>query len=311
MLNIRENIDLRSKTTLRIGGNARYYAELGSKEDCEEAVQFAKEKSIPLIMLGGGSNTIFADGVIEALVVKIKAEKVECHPARPSEAERRREDARSMTRVEVQSGKHLANLINECANENLDLSPLTGIPGTVGGAIYGNAGQGFGGKWIGKYVNYVDVIIDGRLPPRRMSKEDCEFGYRTSAFKRMNAPIIWEVELTIPRGNKDEIQAEIDRLLQKRIETQPHVKTAGSIFLSKSKEAPAWKLIDAKGLRGTKIGGIEVSEKHANFLINDGSATFADAKKMVENIKDSVGAKHASPLQIEMRFVEEDGTLTY
>lgn len=298
-MDMQENVDLRSKTTLRIGGTARYYTELLSKEDCEEAIAFTKTKGIPLVILGGGSNTIFADGVINALVVKIKADTVLVEGST----------------VQVQTGKHLANLINELAEHNLDLSPLTGIPGTIGGAIYGNSGQGFGGTWIDSYVDEVEVFEGGAW--KTMQREDCGFGYRTSGFKRHaegagtvsgDGPfIIWSCILQAPSKPKGEIEAEIERLLQKRIETQPHAKTAGSIFLSKNKDAPAWKLIDAALLRGASVGGVEISEKHANFLINKGNATFEDAKKMVEKIQSAV----PEDMHVEMRFVEEDGTLAY
>jgi UDP-N-acetylmuramate dehydrogenase len=289
MLQIQENVPLRPKTTLKIGGEARYYAELSSKEDVEEAVKFAQEKNIPLILLGGGSNTIFADGTIEALVIKIKSDAVHV-------------DGNSVT---VEGGKFLATLINELAEQDLDLSSLTGIPGSIGGALYGNSGQGFGGTWIDTFVESVEVFVVDEW--KTLTKDECGFGYRTSAFKKMNTPLIWSCTLNVPSKSKEEIKSEIDRLLQKRIDTQPHVKTAGSCFLSLNKETPAWKLIDAQGLRGTNVGGIEVSEKHANFLINKGDATFEDAKKMVEKIRNDVPEE----MTVEMRFVEEDGGLSF
>jgi len=289
MLTIQENISLRSKTTMKIGGVARYYAELKTKEEVGEAAQFAKEKGIPLILIGGGSNTIFADSTINALIVKIAAEKVTIEK----------------NTVSVEAGKYLATLINELAEKDLDLSPLTGIPGTLGGAIRGNAGQGFGGIWIDTYIESVDVFVNGEW--ETLTKEKCEFTYRTSRFKTMNSPIIWSCVLRIPTRSKEEVKPEVERLLKKRIETQPHVKTAGSCFLSVSKEFPAWKLIDAAGLRGHRIGDIEISEKHANFLINTGNATFQDAKNLVEYIQATVPEK----LHVEMRFIEEGGDLAY
>ena len=148
-MTIQEFIPLGSKTTMRIGGKARYYADLMIKEDVENAFRFATEKGIPLIPLGGGSNTIFADDVIEALVVRIKADAVIFVEAKRF----------ASTKISVQSGKILASLINELAAENLDLSALTGIPGTVGGAIFGNAGQGPGGVWIDRYVESVTAFV--------------------------------------------------------------------------------------------------------------------------------------------------------
>lgn len=297
-MTIQENIPLRPKTTLKIGGSARYYAELNSKEDVEEAYAFAKEKNFPIVILGAGSNTIFADGTIEALVVKIVSDDAKI------------EDEH----LQVHAGKYLAPLINELAEQNLDLSPLTGIPGTIGGAIFGNAGQGFGGIWTDSFIESVEVFewIEESGKWKVYSKDECEFGYRTSTFKKLSSihfplssPLIWSCELNIPSRPKEEVQAEIDRLLKRRIETQPHRKTAGSCFLSLSKETPAWKLIDEAGLRGYQIEGIKVSEKHANFLMNEGDASFEDAKNLVEHIKSNV----AQDMKVEMRFVEEDGSV--
>lgn len=285
---------------MKIGGTARYFAALKTKDDVEGAYQFSREKNIPLILLGAGSNTIFADGTIEALIAKVTAESLNI-------------EKNSIT---VEAGKYLAVLINELAEKNLDLSPLTGIPGTIGGAIFGNAGQGFGGTWIDSFIESVEVFEwkeqSGKW--KVYSKEECKFGYRTSVFKSfsslhfaLSTPLIWSATLRIPSRPREEIKAKVEQLLKKRIETQPHVKTAGSCFLSKSKEEPAWKLIDAAGLRGHKIGGVEVSPKHTNFLINTGEATFADAKAIVEHIQKTVPTE----LHIEMRFIGNDGSLAF
>jgi len=305
MMRIQEDVPLRSKTTMKIGGSARYYAELKTKSDVEEAYKFAKEKNVPLILLGAGSNTIFADGTVEALIAKVAAEAVTIEN----------------TTITVEAGKYLAVLINELAEKDLDLSPLTGIPGTIGGAIFGNAGQGFGGIWMDTYIETVDVFIDGKW--KTLKNKECAFDYRTSSFKtkfsipvlsgaeglnsQFSIPLIWSATLRIPSRPKEEIKAEVERLLKKRIETQPHVKTAGSCFLSKSKEEPAWKLINAAGLRERRIGDIEVSPKHANFLINAGSATYEDAKKMVAHIQSKLPAE----LHVEMRFIEKNGSPAY
>ncbi len=312
-----------------IGGKARWYAELGSRENCEAAATFAKEKNIPLIVLGSGSNTIFADGTIEALVVRIKAEMVTVqkspHPRPLPKGEGMMPD---MSRaavpgradIRVEAGKNLAMLINELAEENLDLSPLTGIPGTVGGAIFGNAGQGQGGVWISNYVKEVEILARDNGPFdsaqdklrtmnkglwKRFSKEQCEFGYRTSFFKAMCMPIIWSCTLQIPSRPKEEVKAEIERLLKKRIETQPHSKTAGSCFVSLPDGTPAWKVIDAAGLRGKKVGGVSISEKHANFLIAEKGATFEDAKNLIESIQSTL----QPPLRVEMRLIGNTGTV--
>ena len=301
----RELVPVGSKTTMRIGGQARYFAELLTRDDVEQAVRFASEKKIPLILLGGGSNTIFADGVIEALVVRIKAEQMTV----------------TGNRVTVQGGKILASMINELGEKGLDLSALTGIPGSVGGAIFGNAGQGPKGIWIEKFVIDVTIFLDGEW--KTFTKEECGFAYRESIFKNWKgappppsplppgggtfAPIIWEATLEIPSGDPAAIHDNVEALLKKRFETQPHLKTAGSCFKAVG-GTPAWQLIEKAGLRGYKVGGVEISTKHANFLTKSGdTGSFSDAKAVVEKVRETI----PEGLEVEMRFIQEDGTTAF
>lgn len=285
---------------MRIGGTAKYFAELISKEDAQDAHAFALDKKIPLIPLGGGSNTIFADGEIDALVVQVKHANVRVDE----------------TAVTVGAGKNLPMLINELAEQGLDLSPLTGILGSVGGAIFGNAGQGPKGIWIDSFVESV-TVFDGAW--KTVQKNDCGFGYRESVFKSPHPSpppgsaaqpgegvLIWEAVLKVPKADPAFIKANILTLLQKRIETQPHLKTAGSCFKAIG-ETPAWQLIDAAGLRGLKVGGVEIATKHANFLLNVGDATYDDAVNIVETVQ----AKIPQDLHVEMRFIEPDGSVRF
>jgi UDP-N-acetylmuramate dehydrogenase len=285
---IQENISIGSKTTMRIGGNARYFAELVDKKDVEEALAFAQTQNLPFIMLGSGSNTIFADGTVNALVVRLKNSELSV----------------SESTVRVNAGKNLAMLINELAKQNLDLSPLTGIPGTIGGAIFGNAGQGPQGIWIGSFVKEVTAYMDGAW--KTFDHDACEFAYRESMFKHHKGPlVIWDVALEVPSRPQAQIEAEVQALLQKRIETQPHMKTAGSCFKAVN-GIPAWKLIDAQGMRGYHVGEVQIAEKHANFLLNMGKASFSDAMKIVKDVQEKIPG-----LEVEMRFVKEDGTLAF
>lgn len=315
-MHLQEHAKIGSKTTMRIGGTARYFADLQSKDEIEEVVRFAEEKRLPLIVLGSGSNTIFCDGEIAAIVVRIKQDTV----------------AVEGTCVTVGCGKNLPVLINELAALDLDLSPLTGIPGTVGGAIVGNAGQGPTGVWIDRFIENVETYVDGEW--KIFAKEECGFGYRRSRFlgqrtegrgqrndrlsmeskhpspfplsSSLCPPLLWSSTLTIPRRPRIEIEAEINRLLQRRIETQPHLRTAGSCFKAVG-TTPAWQLIDAVGLRGYRVGGIEVSQKHANFLLNVGEGTYADAVHVIKDVQGKVNEQ----LSVEMRFYEPDGSLQF
>lgn len=288
-MDIKEHEPLGPKTTMRIGGTARFYGEVKTEEDVQFAHQFAVQHSVPLIVLGGGSNTIFNNEETDALVVRIKADAI---------------DWQENGKTIAQSGAFLATLIIQAAERGLDLSALTGIPGTVGGAVFGNAGQGHGGIWIGSFIESVKAFVNGEW--KIFSKEECDFRYRESAFKDMSQSLIlWETTLRIPAGEPTVIKAEIERLLKKRIETQPHLKTAGSCFKSLPDGTPAWKLIEAAGLRGLQVGGIQVSEKHANFLLNTGGGTFEDALTITKHIKEKV----PQIAGVEMRFYGKDGEI--
>ncbi len=280
---------------MRIGGVARYFAEVETKEDVEEALKFSMKHELKIIPLGSGSNTIFAD-TVDALVVQVKHAKTDIQDSM----------------VTVGAGKNLAMLMNEVARFGLDLSSLTGIPGTIGGAIFGNAGQGPKGVWIDSFVESV-TVYDGTW--KTLSRDECGFGYRESIFKSgkwkvesgtLGGLIIWEVTLKLPRSDPAAMTTNIQTLLQKRIETQPHAKTAGSCFKAVG-DTPAWKLIDAVGLRGYKVGGIEISPKHANFLMNTGEGTYANAVAVVEEVKKKISEN----LEVEMRFFERDGSLRF
>ena len=285
-----ENISLAPKTTMRIGGSARYFAELKTKEDVETAWKFRTEKNLPLVILGAGSNTVFPDEGVEALVVHINNNSSE----------------NNGDKIRVGSGKFLATFISEMAGQGLDLSALAGIPGTVGGAVFGNAGQGPKGIWIDSFLTGVEVFQDGKW--KTFLKFECGFGYRESRFKILPETIIWEAVFSPPKREPREIEKEIKKLLNHRKETQLFGRTAGSCFKGLSDGTPAWKLIDAAGLRGYKSGGVQISKKHANFLLNfEGKGTYEDAVSIVDKVRTSVpGLK-----EVEMRFFEKNGKVRY
>lgn len=285
-MELQEYVPIGTKTTMKIGGVARYYAELSTREDAEEAQEFAKGEKLPLIVLGAGSNTVFADGTVEAIVVRVCAEETFIHE----------------TQVTAAAGIMLANLVNECATHDLDLSALTGIPGTFGGAIVGNAGQGPAGTWIDSYVQSVTAFVDGSW--KTFEREECDFRYRESVFKTLPGAIVWNATLELPRKPAARVTATIAELLKKRVEAQPFKRTAGSCFKAVD-GTPAWKLIDAAGLRGFGIGGVQISDKHANFLESKNGGTFADLTTLIRTMRERVPELE----DIEMRLYGNDGTI--
>ncbi|MBI5156027.1 FAD-binding protein [Candidatus Peregrinibacteria bacterium] len=228
------------------------------------------------------------------MVVRVLADRLTIEPMANSQ------QPMSLT---VEAGKILATLINECAANNLDLSPLAGIPGTVGGAIVGNAGQGAKGIWIGTYVDHVTVLLGGEW--RTYPVGACGFRYRDSVFKMLPGCIVWEAVLTPPPRPKVEVLTEVEHLLKKRFETQIHGKTAGSCFKSLPDGTSAWQLIDAAGLRGLRCGDVQISEKHANFLLNAGTGTFRDVLSVIGTVRE----KEPRLAEIEMRLYGKDGCI--
>jgi UDP-N-acetylmuramate dehydrogenase len=227
------------------------------------------------------------------------------------------------TNVIAGAGVPLQKLVLEAAKKGLSgLENLAGIPGTLGGAIWGNAGAFE--REIGDLVEEVKVLDVGgsKLEVKKLKKEDCKFGYRNSIFKRRKNWIILEATLKLEKGNKKEIEEKIKEILKLRKEKQPlELPCAGSVFKNvpikkvpkkiqeKFKEKikngflPAGVLIDTARLKGFQIGGAKISEKHANFIVNVGEAKASDVKELIEKIKKGVKKKFKIQLEEEIKLV--------
>lgn len=323
MIDIQNNIPLAPHTTFCVGGPARFFAEANSEKELIEALKYAEENNLEFFILGGGSNLLVSDKGFGGLVIKIKI--MNC-------------DLRITGRggiVKCGSGLPLARVVNESADNGLSgMEWAAGIPGTMGGAVRGNAGAF--GKCIADTVESVKVldisnIIQNSIPPSRdneklkiFNKKDCQFGYRTSIFKENQNLIILSAGIKLQAGNKKEIQNKISEILEKRKAKQPQgTKSAGSFFVNPvvadeklreeferdsgvkfiDKKIPAGWLIDQAGLRGKKIGGAMVSEEHANFIINTGEATAEDVIILASLIKQQVRNKFKVQLQEEVRYL--------
>jgi UDP-N-acetylmuramate dehydrogenase len=307
MLKIRENVLLRDYTTFKIGGPARYFFVAKSKKDLKNAILWAKKKKLLFFILGGGSNVLFSDKGFNGLVIKNQNTQYEIRN----------------TKIVAEAGVPLQKLVLETAKKGLSgLENLAGIPGTLGGAIWGNAGAF--GREIGDLVEEVKVLeVKGsRLKVKRLKNKECEFGYRESIFKRRENWIILETILKLKRGKKKEIEEKIKKILKLRKEKQPlGFPSAGSVFKNvpvekvpkeireKFKEEikdgflPAGVLIEAAGLKGFQIEGAKISEKHANFILNVGKAKASDVKELMEKIKKEVKKKFKIQLEEEIKLV--------
>lgn len=281
----KENVSLKEYTTFKIGGCARYFFEARENGDLIKAVGQAKRIGLPFFVLGGGSNLLVADEGFSGLVIKMRIDKCEA-----------RESG-----ITAGAGLPLAKLVDiSLKNGFTGLEWMAGIPGTLGGAVYGNAGAlGLSMKDIVKEVEVFDIE---KQEIRTFKNEDCGFGYRRSVFKEKPNFIIISAFLNLKKGAEAEIRERIKESLNHRNETQPKGFSAGSVF--KNPEGfHAGELIEKCGLKGKTIGGVKISEKHANFMINMGRGRAKDAVSLINEAKREVKNRFGVALEEEIRYL--------
>ena len=307
MLKLQENVSLADHTSFGIGGPARYFAEVENIEDFKEAVKIAKEKELEFFILGGGSNVLVSDSGFSGLAVKIKLNEIE-----------KLENGN----LKVGAGVLLSKLVNFSAENSLaGLEWAAGIPGTIGGAVVGNAGTPDGEmKDIIKEVEFFDIE---KFSVFSLGGEKCDFAYRSSYFKGKSNLILFNIELSLEKGNSDEVKNKIEKTIQSRIEKQPSGKSAGSFFANPVVEnerlkaefeketgakcidgkIPAGWLIERIDFKGRKIGGAQVSETHANFLLNVDGAKAEDFVMLSSLIKQKLRDKYHIHLKEEVQYI--------
>ncbi len=307
MLKIKGEVPLKDHTIFKIGGPARYFFVAQNEKDLKNAILWGKKKKIPFFVLGGGSNVLFSDEGFRGLVIKLRNTQYEIRN----------------TKITAEAGVPLQKLVFETAKKGLSgLENLAGIPGTLGGAIWGNAGAFE--REIGDLVEEVKIlkIENCKLQIAKLKKKDCKFGYRDSIFKKRKNWIILEATLKLKKGKRKEIEKKIKEILKLRKEKQPlEFPCAGSVFKNvlietvprkiqeKFKEKikngflPAGVLIEAAELKGYQIGGAKISEKHANFIVNIGNAKANDVMQLIEKIKKEVKKKFRVQLEEEIKLV--------
>ena len=265
-MKFKRNISLAKHTTFKIGGPAEYFCVANNKEDIIKAVKWAKEKKLPFFVLGNGSNVLVSDKRYKGLVIK--------------------------------TGKPLFSYISK------GLEWAVGIPGTIEGAVYGNAGAFE--KSMKDAVESVEVLDAETEKIKVFKNRDCQFTYRDSIFKRNKNLIILSVKIKPKKSNSKKIK----EYLNYKKETQPlNFPSAGSVFKNPclaGRQVPgfsAGELIEKCGLKGEKIGKAKISEKHANFIINLGGAKSEDVIKLIKTIKQKVKNKFGIKLQKEIQII--------
>lgn len=285
------NEPMKKHTSFKVGGNAEFYINVKSEEELYQAIDYAKEKNIPFLIIGNGSNILVKDKGIKGLVIKIDILK--------KEVEKRKDEVI----VTVGAGEKIMALANTLAKEGISgFEELSGIPGTIGGAIYMNAGA-YGKEMKDIVISTKCMDLDGKI--FELSNEEQKFEYRKSIFDSCKY-IILETKLRLQYGNEETIKERMTELQKMRKEKQPiEYTSAGSTFKRKEGVITA-KLIDDCGLKGYQIGGAQVSEKHAGFIINKDNASAKDIIDLIKYVKEKVYSKYEIEIEEEIKIVGDD-----
>lgn len=284
-MEIKKNEPMKNHTSFKIGGPADEFCEVTSEEEIKRLIDYASEKGVPYTVMGNGSNLLVADGGIRGLVIKI---------ARGFD-----EISVGGEKITAQSGALLSRIASAAYRNSLTgLEFASGIPGTLGGGIYMNAGA-YGGE-LKDVIESVTYLDNGEIITK--TADMLEFGYRKSSFTDKDY-IILSAKLKLKKGNPDEIKEKTDDYRQRRTSKQPlDMPSAGSTF-KRPEGYFAGKLIEDSGLKGFKIGGAQVSEKHSGFVVNAGGATAADVKALIEHIQKTVKEKFGVEMKTEVKML--------
>lgn len=305
---VRLNEPMSKHTTIRIGGSCDFFVLVDSNEKLVDLLNFVQGEGIEYIVIGGGSNILFSDERFEGVVIQCKMKNVECR----------------IEELECEAGAPTALVAQESIKNNLTgFEWGVGVPGTIGGAVRGNAGAM--GREMKDSVDSVEVFRDGAVI--KLSNEECKFGYRDSVFKH-NTDIILRVYLKLEKSESNDLSKKAMETLIYRSGTQPKEHSSGCMFknikyntdtriyaddadyadmlkdfLKKGMISAGW-LVEQVGMKGEQVGQAKVSEKHGNFIVNLGGASASDVLSLLEKIKEKVYDKFGIELEEEIRVVD-------
>src|SRR3989338_8352874 len=306
-IQIQENVPLAPLTTFKIGGPAKYFAEAHSEEEIREALAVAHDKNIPAIIMGGGSNVLVPDNGLNALVVFISLTDFKLNGKE----------------LEAGAGCNLFSLIKEASQAGMGgWEKLAGIPGTIGGAVRGNAGA-FGTE-IKDFPVKIRALNSATAEIKEFQNADCDFAYLHSFFKDNPKWIIVHVQIHLrPIPTDISVYSIQETIAEREKRHLQNVQAAGSYFMNpvapaeivamfekekgmKSREGrvPAGWLIEKAGMKGATVGGAIASLQHPNYLVNTGGATAADVLELAQKIRDAVRAKFGIELKEEAVVLE-------
>ena len=294
---VRRDVPLAPFTTFKVGGPAEWFLETHSADETVRALKLATDARIPISILGGGSNLLIGDKGVRGLVIRPRGAQI---------------DSPGDGVVRAEAGATVNGLVRWTIHHGLaGLEAWAGTPGTVGGGIFGNAH--FAGRLLGELVDNVRVAsLDGAI--RDLRQHEMDFGYDRSRLQRTHEVLLWAV-FRVGRGEPTELRETARASLAHRKRTQPlDVSSAGCIFRNPEPgrdvmpDGIPWSagaLVDRAGLKGAAVGGARVSPTHGNFIVNDGTATAADIKRLVDNCRAAVRDRFGVELREEIVYLGE------
>ncbi|MDO8526801.1 MAG: UDP-N-acetylmuramate dehydrogenase [Deltaproteobacteria bacterium] len=286
------DLSLSLYTSIRVGGLADAFISLKNAEELQKTILWARTRNIPFFILGKGSNTLFRDGGFRGLVLHLGKGFRNFALVK--------EEGKNVW-VEAEGGVPTQQMVRWCVEQGFTgLERLAGVPGTLGGNVFMNAGTYLGE--IGEIVEEVS-ICDGKGKLQTIKKEKLDFEYRKSNLAPSS--VVLKVLLKLEKGDKEAIEKNVREVFEKRGLTQPvEIPNLGSVFKNAGKKK-AWELIEEAGCKGVRVGQARVSEKHANFIINEGGATAKDVLILIGLIKDKVKESSGIVLETEIKVVGE------
>ena len=282
---------LSAHTSFRIGGPAALWAEPKDALELKKIVLFAKKSSIPVFVMGGGTNVLASDNGFNGIVIHLGAPSFKKVSVKG-------------TTVKIGAGYPTPALVRLCCSKGLSgLESLVGIPGTVGGAVFMNAGGWSSPLYrnIGDYVTAIKVM-DYKGSIKILKKDDIDFGYRVSGLSHY---IILEAALKLGKEDSSTLLSRADNFLNMKRQKQVlDMPSAGCVFKNpEDSQFTTGQMIDMLGLKGRRMGGAEISKKHANFIVNRNDATCKDVLKLIDLVKNKVMDSYNIPLELEIKIV--------
>ncbi len=297
-ISIIEQMPLAQFTSWRIGGRARFFTEVDTVEALRAAVQWGRERDVPMLLLGGGTNMLISDAGFDGLVLRYRAQSWHLY-----------EQADVLY---AEAGVPMSKVVWGTAQRGWGgIEWAAGLPGTLGGAVYGNAGC-YGGDIAG-VLSRAWMLVDGDI--QQWPVERLAYGYRSSILKAQGVgwkpgqgvplpPIILVAEMRVTRQNMDDLMQTVRWVAAERKRKTPVGHTCGSVFQNPSMVSEsAGQLIDRAGLRGERIGQAQVSEQHANYIINLGGASSDDVLRLIELVRQTVFRQFGLSLDLEIQVV--------